>query len=45
MIKTFSWALVITASVGLVNVPHAIFYEHPSLLFARFMRHGDEHSG
>ncbi|WNL50740.1 hypothetical protein RPALISO_153 [Ruegeria phage RpAliso] len=35
-LKAISWAVVLMASVGVVNVPHAIFYEHPDLLWRRF---------
>lgn len=38
MIKAFSWALTVAASIGLVNLPHAIFYQHPELLFSSFYR-------
>ena len=39
---TFAWkavgyALGILASVGMYNVPHAIFYRAPHLLFPRFI--------
>jgi hypothetical protein len=45
MIRVLSWTLVLTASVGLVNVPHAIFYEHPELIYRRYIGPPDEHSG
>lgn len=38
MIKTASYALVVLASLGMVNVPHAVFYEHPQLLLSSFWR-------
>lgn len=36
MIKTASWALVFTASIGVMNVPHALFYQHPELIFREY---------
>lgn len=45
MIKVLSWTLVLAASVGLVDVPHAIFYEHPDLIWRRYVCPNDEHSG
>lgn len=38
MTKIFSYVLVMAASLGMVNVPHAMFYEHPSLIISTYMR-------
>ncbi|AMO44198.1 hypothetical protein DSS3P8_140 [Roseobacter phage DSS3P8] len=34
----FGYLLVILAGAGLINVPHALVYEHPSTIFARYHR-------
>ena len=33
-----SYILMALVTFGMVNVPHAIFYEHPSLLWSRYFR-------
>lgn len=34
----FGYLLVILAGSGLINVPHAIVYDSPSTIFARYHR-------
>lgn len=36
--KFLSYCLLAFVTLGITSVPHAIYYEHPRLIYAHYMR-------